>query len=222
MENNIFLILFLVFSAFTARDILFGWHQNTGAREGHVEAEEDVPNVRKEIPSVTFKAQPNGPTLKILYCYSCGYRRAFDEYSSLIGDRFPDLHITGDNYTPGMARNKLVQLMSVLKLVLMALLMANINPFTLMNVNTPGVWHWMTQHKMYACLMLFFLSNTIESQLMSSGAFEIFYNDVPVWSKLTTGRIPSPPELFEIIDNQNKLYANQLNLDIHSLPEKLI
>jgi hypothetical protein len=26
--------------------------------------------------------------------------------------------------------------------------------------------------------------------------------DVPVWSKLETGRIPQPPELFQIIDNQ--------------------
>jgi len=25
---------------------------------------------------------------------------------------------------------------------------------------------------------------------------------VPVWSKLETGRIPQPPELFQIIDNQ--------------------
>lgn len=46
--------------------------------------------------------------------------------------------------------------------------------------------------------------------------------DVPVWSKLTTGRIPSPPEMFEIIDNQNKLYAKQLDLDYHTLHEKLL
>lgn len=29
---------------------------------------------------------------------------------------------------------------------------------------------------MYACMMTFFLSNTIESQLLASGAFEIFFN----------------------------------------------
>ncbi len=46
--------------------------------------------------------------------------------------------------------------------------------------------------------------------------------DVPVWSKLTTGRIPSPPEMFEIIENQHKLYASQINLDINALPERLI
>lgn len=38
-------------------------------------------------------------------------------------------------------------------------------------------------------------------QLISSGAFEISLNDVPVWSKLETGRIPAPQELFQIIDS---------------------
>lgn len=28
------------------------------------------------------------------------------------------------------------------------------------------------------------------------------FSDVPVWSKLETGRIPQPPELFQILDNQ--------------------
>lgn len=51
-------------------------------------------------------------------------------------------------------------------------------------------------------MMVFFLCNAIEGQLVSTGAFEISFNDVPVWSKLETGRIPQPPELFQIIDNQ--------------------
>lgn len=29
--------------------------------------------------------------------------------------------------------------------------------------------------------------------------------DVPVWSKLETGRIPSPQEMFQIIDNHMRL-----------------
>lgn len=50
--------------------------------------------------------------------------------------------------------------------------------------------------------MIFFLGNMIEAQLISSGAFEISLNDVPIWSKLQTGRIPAPAELFQIIDSQ--------------------
>lgn len=45
---------------------------------------------------------------------------------------------------------------------------------------------------------------------MSSGAFEISLNDIPIWSKLETGRIPSPQELFEIIDNQIKAFTGTL------------
>lgn len=51
-------------------------------------------------------------------------------------------------------------------------------------------------------MMVFFLGNMIEAQLISSGAFEISFNDVPIWSKLSTGRIPAPQELFQIIDSQ--------------------
>ncbi|MDH3003685.1 MAG: Rdx family protein [Candidatus Shikimatogenerans sp. JK-2022] len=51
-------------------------------------------------------------------------------------------------------------------------------------------------------MMLFFLCNIIEGQLIQSGAFEISFNDVPVWSKLETGRIPQPAELFQIIERQ--------------------
>lgn len=51
-------------------------------------------------------------------------------------------------------------------------------------------------------MMIFFLGNMIEGQLISSGAFEITLNDVPVWSKIQTGRFPAPEVLFQIIDNQ--------------------
>lgn len=47
-------------------------------------------------------------------------------------------------------------------------------------------------------------------QLVSSGAFEISFNDIPVWSKLETGRIPSPQELFSIIDSHMRMFSNKL------------
>ncbi|XP_076304417.1 selenoprotein T isoform X1 [Tachypleus tridentatus] len=76
---------------------------------------------------------------------------------------------------------------------------------------TPPFYSWMMQNKMYACLMSFFLGNTIEGQLLSTGAFEISFNGVPVWSKLESGRIPSPPELFQIIDNHVLLKSPEVS-----------
>lgn len=92
--------------------------------------------------------------------------------------------------------------------------------------------------------MAFFLSNTVESQLMASGAFEIFYNgkllflrtkrltpysntlfpvDVPIWSKIATGRIPSAQELFTMIENQFKFYAgNEVFGETHTIPGPML
>nr|CAB3265964.1 selenoprotein T-like [Phallusia mammillata] len=53
----------------------------------------------------------------------------------------------------------------------------------------------------YACFMLFFLTNAIETQLTSTGAFEISLNDVTIWSKLQSGRVPRVDELMQIIDS---------------------
>ena len=46
---------------------------------------------------------------------------------------------------------------------------------------------------------------------MSTGAFEISVDSMPLWSKIESGRIPQPPELFQIIDNHFKMNAGQEN-----------
>ncbi|CAK9301922.1 unnamed protein product [Gordionus sp. m RMFG-2023] len=69
----------------------------------------------------------------------------------------------------------------------------------------PNFYTWMLSNKSYASLMIFFISNAIESQLLSTGAFEIKLNDVPLWSKIESGRVPAIQELFQILDNQMRL-----------------
>ncbi|KAF5401274.1 hypothetical protein PHET_05348 [Paragonimus heterotremus] len=60
------------------------------------------------------------------------------------------------------------------------------------------------QNKMSFCLMVFMLGNLVEGQLLSTGAFEVYFNDMPIWSKLDSQRIPQPSELLEAITNQIK------------------
>ncbi|KAL4220046.1 hypothetical protein ACF0H5_020457 [Mactra antiquata] len=98
-------------------------------------------------------------------------------------------------------RQLFAQGLSVLKLVIIAMVVAGQNPFPHLNMETPSVFTWAVENKVYACLMIFFISNAVEGQLISTGAFEISLNDVPVWSKLDTGRIPSASEMFQIIEN---------------------
>ncbi|KAL8580904.1 hypothetical protein ACOMHN_039604 [Nucella lapillus] len=121
------------------------------------------------------------------------------KYANTLRQRFPDLLVEGDNFPPPPWRAMAAQALGVAKLVLIGLVVAGFNPFTHLNLPTPGAYSWAIENKIYACLMVFFISNAAEGQLISTGAFEIFYNDVPIWSKLEKGRVPSPQEMVRLV-----------------------
>ena len=82
--------------------------------------------------------------------------------------------------------------------------------FESLGMQTPGFFVWMTQNKVSACMMLFMFSNSIEGMLMSTGAFEIYLGDELIWSKLESGRIPSPTELIQAIESHLELSGAKL------------
>jgi len=122
-----------------------------------------------------------------------------------VQERYPSVTIEGDNYPPPSHKAMLAQVLSMVKLGLIVAILFGFDPFAAIGMQAPGFFQWALQNKIYACMMTFFLSNAIEGQLISTGAFEISLNDVPVWSKLEVGRIPSPPELLQILDSQMKM-----------------
>lgn len=99
MDRVWFVSIFLVFVAMSAKDLFIGYrnaNENVSAR------------LKKEIPSVTLKQISVGPTLKFLYCFSCGYRRVFDEYSAMVRQRFPQINIVAEDPSPNSFNQKLV------------------------------------------------------------------------------------------------------------------
>ena len=121
--------------------------------------------------------------------------------------------IEGDNYPPLPWKAQLAQLLSYTKLALIVCILASVNPFVYFgDGTTPRAFSWAMENKLYACMMLFFIGNAIESQLISTGAFEVSVDNMPVWSKLEAGRIPQPPELFQIIDNHFKMNSGASSL----------
>ncbi|TDG53522.1 hypothetical protein AWZ03_000337 [Drosophila navojoa] len=155
----------------------------------------------KEIPA-TKLGQRVAPTMTFLYCYSCGYRKAFEDYVNILVKKYPQIEIVGANYDPPGINYYLSKIIFALKIIIIISVVTSVSPFTCLGFNTPGWWNHLQSNKIYACMMIFFLGNMIEGQLISSGAFEITLNDVPVWSKIQTGRFPAPEVLFQIIDNQ--------------------
>ncbi|NXW63504.1 SELT protein, partial [Eurystomus gularis] len=142
-----------------------------------------------------------------------GYRRVFEEYMRVISQRYPDIRIEGENYLPQPIYRNIASFLSVFKLVLIGLIIVGKDPFAFFGMQAPSIWQWGQENKIYACMMVFFLSNMIENQCMSTGAFEITLNDVPVWSKLESGHLPSMQQLVQILDNEMKL-----NVHMESMP----
>lgn len=137
-----------------------------------------------------------GPTLRFFYCYSCGYRKAFEQYVSILKQKYPELHVEGENFIPPGYNMLIAKALGTLKILLIILIVSGID----FGLPLTSIWQWCINNRFYSCILIFLIGNAIEGQLISSGAFEIHFNDVPVWSKLETGRIPQPLELFQIID----------------------
>ncbi|CAF1091937.1 unnamed protein product [Adineta ricciae] len=154
------------------------------------------------VPPPKMKMQL-GPIIKFRYCQGCGYQNLFKQFSELVRTHYPNMAVVGENYPPQPLKAFLARLVSMIKMALLVCLLFGQNPFTLLRIPTPRVYSWALQNKMYACLMIFFLSNSIESYLIATGAFEITVDDVPLWSKIDTGRIPSSNEFVQMLQTFN-------------------
>lgn len=123
----------------------------------------------------------------------------YEQFAQLVRTHYPHMEVIGENYPPPPVQAMIARLLSYVKMALLICLLLSQNPFTLLNLPTPSVYQWALDNKMYACLMIFFFTNSIESFLISTGAFEISVNDVPLWSKLQTGRLPAANEFIQML-----------------------
>jgi len=147
------------------------------------------------------------PTLKFMICIGWGYKRVFEEYAQALQQRYPQLQIRGENY-PAPKRNQvLAKILSTVKFALLALIVLGeyVQLFQRLEIDPPSAYVWAKENKIMSCMMIFFLGNSIEGALLQTGAFEISFNGMPVWSKLKTGRLPNADELMNAIGNQVKL-----------------
>lgn len=220
IEKNAFSIIFGIFMLITCRDVFYGHNGHetepnspkptTPSEHAHPYLK---PNHQQDDPTLTpgGPPQPNIasitgiPTIRIQYCHSCGYRQAFDGISKMLQTQFPEIKVIGEVHQPGWLRSQIVNLLFITKLAVIAMIYMDINPFIYLQMETPRIWSYMSQNKVTSTLFILFIGNTIDGNMMSTGAFEVFYNDMPIWSKLQTGRMPDLPELFQIVQYQTSL-----------------
>jgi len=107
---------------------------------------------------------------------------------------FPNLQSHGMNH-PATDSNALIsQMIGYVQMAGFILLAFGQYIFKALSQEPPALVKWMGENKMNSFCFIFMLS-FVSTQLMATGAFEVYYNGNVVYSKLETGRVPHVQDL---------------------------
>eukprot|EP01136_Pigoraptor_vietnamica_P027384 Opistho-1_new@83613 len=109
------------------------------------------------------------------------------------------LTIVGGNYPPHPTNVLLSRLVTVFQFAFIILLVAGDYIFPRLGMAPPAFYVYLSERKMMAVALTFFLGNQISGGLLSTGAFEISLDGHTIFSKLAENRVPSIEEVAERI-----------------------
>ena len=109
-------------------------------------------------------------------------------YTAFIGS------IHGANYIPSNHAVMIANVTSFLWIAGIALLLAGDMIFQTLNIPEPEPYKWMKNNKIMVFIGLFIMNN-VGNGMMRTGAFEIYVNDVLIYSKLQTGHLPNANDI---------------------------
>mmetsp|Transcript_657 Transcript_657/g.809 ORF Transcript_657/g.809 Transcript_657/m.809 type:complete len:119 (+) Transcript_657:133-489(+) len=118
------------------------------------------------------------------------------------------MEVEGAIYPPAPLNAFLSQLCIYALFGLIALMFIGEQLFKSMDFEPGAKIVAMLKNNFYASVMIAFVLNTLAQQLVATGAFEIEIDNETVFSKIATGRIPTP----DILENLAKTYAGEATI----------
>ena len=124
---------------------------------------------------------------------------------------FPDLQVVGTNYPPGAPHTPHVPVSAALNahraaaaplkalaaraastasMSAIVFTLAGDRIFPALGMAPPGFVKMLQDSKLQSCAAAWFLGNTVQQNLISTGAFEVYYDGAVVFSKLASGAAP--------------------------------
>lgn len=82
-----------------------------------------------------------------------------------MSDRYPQISIRGANYDPPGLNMYLSKAILISKLLLIMIIISSFDIFGAFGINTPSWWRFCVENKLYACMMIFFIGNMLETQV---------------------------------------------------------
>ncbi|KAJ0020248.1 hypothetical protein Pint_32529 [Pistacia integerrima] len=141
-----------------------------------------------------------GSTVNINFCASCSYRGNAVTMKKMLETQFPGIDVVLENYPPPMPKRLLAKVVPAVQFGVIGIIMAGEQIFPMMGIMTPPPWYYSLRANRFGSIAsTWLLGNFLQSFLQSSGAFEVYYNDELVFSKLKEGRFPGEIELKELV-----------------------
>lgn len=119
------------------------------------------------------------------------------QVKQIVESEYPDLHVFGGEYPPSFQNKLLSRAVSAVQIGLFVLMAAGDRIFPSLGIAEPGFYRYMKERKMMSFIFIFMIGNQLSNHFWSTGAFEIYYKNSVVFSKLQTGRMPSVQEILD-------------------------
>eukprot|EP00882_Tetradesmus_deserticola_P002320 GHRQ01002477.1.p1 GENE.GHRQ01002477.1~~GHRQ01002477.1.p1 ORF type:complete len:140 (+),score=54.14 GHRQ01002477.1:255-674(+) len=128
---------------------------------------------------------------------------AFMQAKQLLQQRFSGMEVVGSTYPVPATKQALAQGLGLAQMVGFGFVIFGDKLFQFMGYAAPPELY--VQHvagnRVGVGVGIWFLGNFLQNQLLSTGAFEVFYDGTLVFSKLAQGRMPVVEELLSAVES---------------------
>ncbi|KAI4373393.1 hypothetical protein MLD38_011521 [Melastoma candidum] len=141
-----------------------------------------------------------GSSVSIEFCSSCSYRGTALTMKKMLETQFPGIDVILANYPPPMPKRILGKLVPVVQFGVIGIILAGEHLFPVLGITVPPPWYYSVRANRFGTIAsTWLLGNVVQSILQSSGAFEVYCNGEPVFSKLKEDRFPGEIELKDLV-----------------------
>lgn len=140
--------------------------------------------------------------------------------------KYPHIPIMGSNFEPSSQKKTAANMVKLATYSAIGLTIGGDQLFQFLGTQPPAagsslgdVYKAMRENKFYTCAGSYFVGNTISENMLSTGAFEIYYDGKLVFSKLQTGRLPRIDEIMTNMDHAigsgDSFFTQKIGLDAY-------
>ncbi len=127
-------------------------------------------------------------------------QRFYRDLEQFVRTKYPHFRgkISGDVYPPAPYKVLIANLVGYIWMIGIVLAFAGSNIFKALGIEEPWFMRDIQANRM-TVIMVLFVANNIAGGLLATGAFEVFFNDELVYSKLQSNRFPSANDLLQLL-----------------------